>query len=169
MDKQAAGAFPLDPQQTARVHDAVAGLSSAQLQWVSGFAAGLAAAGSNDAAVGVPAVASLAPDRQLTVLYGSQTGNGEGIAQALAAQSIDRQLRSANAEANACVTENQWSTEQFDTCASPQSDATRNPTRQRSTAELRVVLLTRAPALEFLQSALLHTLCSPLLPTGGRV
>ena len=37
----------LDEEQNERLHAAVAGMSPLQLQWVSGYAAGLAAAGSS--------------------------------------------------------------------------------------------------------------------------
>lgn len=56
---------------------AVAGLDALQLQWVSGYAAGLAAAHSQ------PVVAADSGNA-LTILYGSQTGNGESVATALA-------------------------------------------------------------------------------------
>ena len=44
MNSPAASALPLDEKQNARLRDAVTGLTAAQLQWVSGYAAGLAAA-----------------------------------------------------------------------------------------------------------------------------
>lgn len=72
--------LPLPDEQLQRVGDAVAGLSPAQLQWVSGYIAGLGAVGQ--------AAAETQPEtgKTLTILYGSQTGNGEAIAAALAAQ-----------------------------------------------------------------------------------
>ncbi len=82
MTNLAASALPLDDDQNQRLQRAVEGLSPEQLQWVSGFAAGLAAAaGAQHAAVAPVA----AVGRRLTVLYGSQTGNGEGIAEQLVA------------------------------------------------------------------------------------
>ncbi|HSN52062.1 MAG TPA: assimilatory sulfite reductase (NADPH) flavoprotein subunit [Woeseiaceae bacterium] len=74
-------ALPLADDQLQRVSDAVAGLSPTQMQWVSGYIAGLGAAPSALAA------APPEPGRTLTILYGSQTGNGEAIAGALAARS----------------------------------------------------------------------------------
>ena len=71
---------PLDSHQTQRLAQAVAGLDALQLQWMSGYAAGLAVAGHADPSP----VAE--PGNSLTVLYGSQTGNGEGIAKDLAEQ-----------------------------------------------------------------------------------
>ncbi len=80
MSTLAAGsiALPLNDQQLAKLHEAVVGLSAAQLTWVSGYVAGLAAADVEPAA---PAAASAA---ELTVLFGSQTGNSQAIAAALA-------------------------------------------------------------------------------------
>jgi len=80
MSTQLAGtqATPLDSSQTQRFEQAVAGLDSMQLQWISGYTAGLAAART-------PAPAA-DPANSMTVLYGSQTGNGEGVAKQLAEQ-----------------------------------------------------------------------------------
>jgi len=72
--------LPLADDELQKVSDAVAGLSPAQLQWVSGYLAGLGASAA------VPAAALTAPGKTLTVLYGSQTGNGEVLAAALAAR-----------------------------------------------------------------------------------
>ncbi len=74
--------LPLNPQQAASLETALGGLDSAQLQWVSGYAAGLAAmplGGARPAATGASA------GETYTILYGSQTGNGEAIARRLAA------------------------------------------------------------------------------------
>ena len=78
--------LPLPDEQLQRVGDAVAGLSPAQLQWVSGYIAGLGAVGQ--------AAAETQPEtgKTLTILYGSQTGNGEAIAAALAAQAGEQGL-----------------------------------------------------------------------------
>lgn len=80
MSTVAAGsiAMPLDENQAATLREAVNGLSPTQLHWASGYIAGLAAA---DAA---PADVVAAPDNTLTILYGSQTGNGQGIAETMA-------------------------------------------------------------------------------------
>jgi sulfite reductase (NADPH) flavoprotein alpha-component len=67
----------LPSAQLETLQAAVAGLDALQLQWVSGYAAGLAAAHSQ------PVVAA-DPGNALTILYGSQTGNGESVATALA-------------------------------------------------------------------------------------
>ena len=88
MSNLSASALPLDEQQNSRLQQAVAGLSPDQLQWVSGYAAGLAAAGAAPANAATAAAAQ--PDQQLTVLFGSQTGNGEGVAEKLVAQAQER-------------------------------------------------------------------------------
>ncbi len=73
--------FPLSNEQARRVEDAFTGLDSQQLQWLSGYAAGLAAAGTPSAAAPAPQAEA---GETWTILYGSQTGNGEGIATRLA-------------------------------------------------------------------------------------
>lgn len=86
MTTQAGGsvALPLDNEQTKRVQHAISDLSREQLHWVSGYVAGLAEA---RAVVPVPAAE---PDSALTILYGSQTGNGQGIAESLAQMARDK-------------------------------------------------------------------------------
>lgn len=93
MSSLTAGALPLDAEQTNSLQSAVSGLSPQQLQWVSGYAAGLAAAGGQSVLVANPAATAsnglsagdneLGNNEKLTVLFGSQTGNGEEIAVAL--------------------------------------------------------------------------------------
>ena len=83
-----AGVLPLDLDQTNKLETAVSGLTSDQLQWVSGYVAGLAASSSGQAVVAnAPVVDS---GEKLTVLYGSQTGNGEQLAETLAKQARDK-------------------------------------------------------------------------------
>jgi len=84
MSTLAAGSVapPLDERRIAEVRDAVAGLTPAELAWVSGYVAGLAAGPG-------PAEPAAAPDNTLTILYGSQTGNGQAIAEALAERGRD--------------------------------------------------------------------------------
>ena len=80
---------PLTAEQTTTLHSVVDQLTPLQKQWVSGYVAGLAAVASAapaDTAVAVPTAAPAAnSDGGLTILYGSQTGNGEGVARKLAA------------------------------------------------------------------------------------
>ena len=71
----------LNEQQWNAITQAIAGLNREQLTWVSGYAAGMAAAQGGSVAPmmqGTPAVAGDAPT--LTILYGSQTGNAKGVA-----------------------------------------------------------------------------------------
>lgn len=88
MSSLPAGILPLDQEQTNNLRSAVSGLTPLQLQWVSGYAAGLAAAGDRTAVPTGVAAVSVVPanssDECLTILYGSQTGNGEALAKSLA-------------------------------------------------------------------------------------
>jgi sulfite reductase (NADPH) flavoprotein alpha-component len=82
---------PLDPERSDHLRRVVDGLDVASLQWLSGFAAGVAHA--RGAGVVVPADLSPAGDpytasrdspvARLAVVYGSQTGNGRRIAERL--------------------------------------------------------------------------------------
>jgi len=82
---------PLDPERGELLRRVVDGLDPAALQWLSGFAAGVAHARSSGAAVvepaPLPAAAAAAPRAEpsgrLAVVYGSQTGNGRRIAERL--------------------------------------------------------------------------------------
>lgn len=69
--------LPIDSARIDRINTALSGLSSAELTWVSGYVLGLAA---RDTA---PAESKPASSSELTILYGSQTGNGENVARAL--------------------------------------------------------------------------------------
>lgn len=71
-------ALPLAEERTARIHEVLDGLTTKQLHWVSGYIAGLAASTPETNAPEADHASSL------TVLYGSQTGNGEQIAMTLA-------------------------------------------------------------------------------------
>jgi sulfite reductase (NADPH) flavoprotein alpha-component len=82
---------PLDEERAALLARVVDGLDAAALQWISGFTAGIAferggaarsllplAAG---ALPGVAPAAKAEPSARLTIIYGSQTGNGKRIAE----------------------------------------------------------------------------------------
>jgi sulfite reductase (NADPH) flavoprotein alpha-component len=72
---------PLAEDSLAGLRAATAGYSAEQLVWASGYLAGLAVAG-----VPAPAPAQAADaGTRLTILYGSQTGNGGAVAAQLAA------------------------------------------------------------------------------------
>lgn len=81
---------PLDPERGELLRRVVDGLDATALQWLSGFAAGIAyarAAGAAAVEPIVPAAVAVAPRAEATgrlaVVYGSQTGNGRRIAERL--------------------------------------------------------------------------------------
>ncbi|GGD72967.1 assimilatory sulfite reductase (NADPH) flavoprotein subunit [Lacimicrobium alkaliphilum] len=69
----------LDQTQWSELQKAIAPLSSGQLTWVSGYLAGLAQ--SHQPVAVVTQEAGQQPERKLTILYGSQTGNAKGVAE----------------------------------------------------------------------------------------
>ena len=88
MSSVPADVAPLNRDQTGALQNIAAGLTSDQLQWASGYLAGLAAAGgaANLEPIALPAApqAIATASNRLTILYGSQTGNGEALAASLA-------------------------------------------------------------------------------------
>ncbi len=77
--------YPLDPPRVELLSRLVDGLDAPALQWLSGYAAGLAATHGGAEPVARPAVeADAAPIA--TIVYGSQTGNGRRVAESLAAR-----------------------------------------------------------------------------------
>jgi sulfite reductase (NADPH) flavoprotein alpha-component len=74
--------IPLPDDKTGLLTRLVDGLDQASLQWLSGYAAGLAAQPfqATREALALPATA---PQQQLTIVYGSQTGNARRLAEAL--------------------------------------------------------------------------------------
>jgi len=105
--------IPLPDDKPALLTRLVEGLDPAALHWLSGYAAGLAAAQSPHSALALPAVArenaAAAPAPlvgveaapQLTVVYGSQTGNAKRVAEALArdAEGVGLAVRLLRADA----------------------------------------------------------------------
>ncbi|SOB74797.1 sulfite reductase (NADPH) flavoprotein alpha-component [Marinobacter sp. LV10R510-11A] len=84
---------PLSGDQQARLADLLTGMNEGQLFWLAGFLAGKCSGGSASAlantaanATGVAAPAAV----ELTILFGSQTGNAEELAQQLAARAADK-------------------------------------------------------------------------------
>ena len=69
----------LDEQQFAQLNSSIAGLNRDQLNWASGYLAGIAS--QKDNAAVQPPMESVASNQTLTILYGSQTGNAKGVAQ----------------------------------------------------------------------------------------
>lgn len=84
METQLTGndAVQLDAGQVRKLDNALAGLASFQLQWVSGYVAGLATTSGHLSSVEQATVYSF------KILYGSQTGNGERLS-----KSLERRLR----------------------------------------------------------------------------
>ena len=81
---------PLDPERTELLLRVVEGLEPSTLQWLSGFAAGVAhERASGRLGVSLPAGPVVAPavraepTARLTIVYGSQTGNSKRIAERL--------------------------------------------------------------------------------------
>jgi len=81
-------AAPLPGPQLTQLAAAVAGLTQSQLIWASGYLYGLAQAGGSQVAAPAPA----APQGQLVILYGSQTGNAKGVAEAIKAQAVAKSI-----------------------------------------------------------------------------
>ncbi|WP_076410128.1 assimilatory sulfite reductase (NADPH) flavoprotein subunit [Shewanella sp. UCD-KL12] len=77
-------ASPLSEGQVDKLKQLTAELSAVQLAWVSGYLSATAEQGTN--LVGGDATVQSAPAQTITILYGSQTGNGRGVASDLAAK-----------------------------------------------------------------------------------
>jgi sulfite reductase (NADPH) flavoprotein alpha-component len=90
-------AFPLDAARADRLAELVRGLDAPGLLWISGYAAGLAAAVSAAPLPAVNADAEADTDAQApwaaTLVYGTHTGNGRRIAEALGERLLARGLR----------------------------------------------------------------------------
>ena len=81
---------PLGNDKAALLDQLVEGLDLAALHWLSGYTAGLAANRVGPAAVAAPAMNAVAPEAksaaQLTIIFGTQTGNSRHIVEKLKAQ-----------------------------------------------------------------------------------
>lgn len=77
----AAGVGPLTPEQHQKLNELLATLAPDQASWLCGYLAGVNASMGGSAPV--PAAASASGHEEVTVLFGSQTGNAEGIASSL--------------------------------------------------------------------------------------
>ncbi|MBL4814098.1 MAG: assimilatory sulfite reductase (NADPH) flavoprotein subunit [Shewanella sp.] len=77
-------ASPLSSGQVDKLKQLTAELSAVQLAWVSGYLSATAEQGAN--LLGSETAAQSAPAQTITILYGSQTGNGRGVASELAAK-----------------------------------------------------------------------------------
>jgi sulfite reductase (NADPH) flavoprotein alpha-component len=90
-------AFPLDAERADRLAELVRGLDAPGLLWISGYAAGLAAASNHvtwgAAAPAAAATADADAPWAATIVYGSQTGNGRRIAESLGERLQTRGMR----------------------------------------------------------------------------
>lgn len=84
---------PLTRDQAEQLNRLVSDLRGDQLTWLSGYLAGITAAGAALAPAAAQASAEPAEAPELTILYGSQTGNAEGIAQDAAQKAEARGFR----------------------------------------------------------------------------
>ena len=86
---------PLNSDQAQRLSELVGDLRNDQLTWLSGYLAGLTAAGAAGAAAAAQDTASTASAEapEVTILFGSQTGNAEEIAQQAARRAEARGFR----------------------------------------------------------------------------
>jgi len=75
--------IPLSEDKTGLLTRLVDGLDQASLQWLSGYAAGLAAQPFQPLREAAP-LAAIEAQQQLTIVFGSQTGNAKRLAEALA-------------------------------------------------------------------------------------
>lgn len=73
------GNAPINPEQAAWLNQFLPSLTPEQLLWVEGFISGIRAGQSGPAAATAPAAAAAATP-ELTVLYGTESGNSEGLA-----------------------------------------------------------------------------------------
>jgi len=81
--------LPISREKAQTAADLVQGLDSPALEWLAGFMAGAAARGrlaAPQAATPVAIATGAAVEQQLTIVYGSQTGNAKRVAEKLAAE-----------------------------------------------------------------------------------
>jgi len=81
--------LPISREKAQTAADLVQGLDSPALEWLAGFMAGAAARGrlaAPQAATPVAIATGAAVQQQLTIVYGSQTGNAKRVAEKLAAE-----------------------------------------------------------------------------------
>ncbi len=71
---------PLAPEQVVSLNDLLQGLQADQLLWMEGFISGLRAAGGSARSTAETALSRGAAAPELTVLYGTESGNSESLA-----------------------------------------------------------------------------------------
>lgn len=89
---------PLNAEQAAQLNQLLSTLHSEQLTWISGYLAGLAAAGGGAANAVEAEATTTEPLPEIIILFGSETGNAQGIAELAAerAQRVGFQAKVAN-------------------------------------------------------------------------
>lgn len=75
---------PLSPEQIQKVGELTGTLRPDQMMWLSGYLAGVAGG------VVAPTAGATPEGPKLTILFGSQTGNGEKLAEALHAKAVEK-------------------------------------------------------------------------------
>jgi sulfite reductase (NADPH) flavoprotein alpha-component len=81
---------PLTGDQQQRLSSILSELTADQVLWLSGYMAGRCAAGFSGNPAGVASSVAPAAGPELTILFGSQTGNAEGVAQQMAARAAEK-------------------------------------------------------------------------------
>jgi sulfite reductase (NADPH) flavoprotein alpha-component len=81
---------PLSDEQRIHLGQLLSELDGNQLTWLSGFLAGYVASSSGATSGSLADSATEAGDYQLTILYGSQTGNAEDVAGQMAARAAEK-------------------------------------------------------------------------------
>jgi len=89
---------PFSDKQAEILNEALSGLDSGQLYWLNGYFSGIAQASPENTPsvdqqqAGSPRVVAETKSQEIKILFGSHTGNGEALAQNLAAQAKERGL-----------------------------------------------------------------------------
>lgn len=86
MPLSATAPTPLSAEPVAPIARSLEGLCTADLWWLSGYAAGLARSRAADQPVAAQVLPEAVEQPTLTVIYGSQTGNSRRVAEALCEQ-----------------------------------------------------------------------------------
>ncbi|MGM0451491.1 MAG: flavodoxin domain-containing protein, partial [Pseudomonadota bacterium] len=85
---------PLTDEQARQLNELLGNLEGHQIDWLSGYMAGWRAAQTGQPSAGGQAAAAASAEApSLTVLYGSQTGNAEGVAEMLGEQASARGIK----------------------------------------------------------------------------
>lgn len=81
---------PLSAEQQQRLGQLLAELGTDQVHWLAGYLAGVCAVSTTARSAPAASQAPASSDSELTILFGSQTGNAEGVAQQLAARAAEK-------------------------------------------------------------------------------